>query len=278
MYLSRITIGKCSSNPRERPQPDVAEEYLAALLHNGQVLGDYLLAPCEGTLVAYTHVARPNALAKRWHSQWGLASLRQVVKAFGQLPQCEIIEDNVPTRFTSWKKSSSFYIFTHAFDDASPLCCGDSGVPVPLYLLPISDLTREHLYFWAIRYRDHDRVWFDSGVLEVPAYKQMADPRSELSVIGRELCQEVETATGKRTFYYLHRYWGRSVGEQTRLCPLCGRRWHTSLNRPQNSPFWRFAFRCVRCRLVSHCADSYDDEQHAAIGEYRRPSKSRPQK
>jgi predicted nucleic acid-binding Zn ribbon protein len=271
MYLSRITFGSCGS---DASKTEIAEDYLAALLHSGQILGDYLLAPCKGALVAYTHVARPNALAKRWHSQWGLTSLREVVEAFGQVPTCEIVQDNVPARFTSWREASSFYLFTSALDEASPLCYGDSGVPIPLYLLPISDQTRECLYFWTGHYRDYDNVWLASDALEIPAYKQMADPRSELSVIGRELCQEVEAGTGKRTFYYLHRYWGRSVGEQKRLCPLCGRRWHTSLNRPKDSPFWKFAFRCIRCRLVSHCADSYDDERHAAIGEYRRPSRS----
>jgi predicted nucleic acid-binding Zn ribbon protein len=271
MFLSQIIFGNCDDSQTEATRSNIAEEYLAALLHNGQILGDYLLAPCKGKLVAYTRVARPKALARRSHSQWGLSSLQKVVERFGQIPQCEIIQDNVPARFASWTKSSSLYLFTHAFDHTSPVCCGDSGAPIPLYLLPISDQTREDLYFWAMHYREHDNVWLTSGVLEVPAYKQTADPRSELSSVGRGLCREIEAATGKKTFYYLHRYWGRKVGERDRVCPICGRRWRTSRKEPETTPFWQFPFRCVRCRLVSHCADSYDNERYAAIGEYKKP-------
>ena len=271
MYLAKITFGDCRDSQIDGTKSNIAEDYLAALLHNGQIYGDYLFAPCNGTLVAYTHIARLSVLAKRYHSQWGLSSLQEVVEQFGQLPQCEIIQDNVPSRFSSWRKSSFLYLFTHAFDDASPVCCGDSGSPIPLYLLPISDQTREDLYFWAGHYKDHDNIWLASGALEIPAYKQTADPRSELSAAGRELCQAIEAATGTRTFYYLQRYWGRKASEQNRLCPMCGRRWRTSEKESEHHSFWNFSFRCVRCRLVSHCADSYDDERHAAIGEYRQP-------
>ncbi len=277
MFLSKITFGNSGNSRDEKSRSDIAEDYLAKLLHNGQIYGDYLFAPCKGKLVAYTHIARPGALAKKHHSQWGINSLLDVVKTFGQVPQCEIIQDHVPKRFASWEKSPFLFLFTHAFDETSPVCCGNTGLPIPLYLLPISDQTRDELYFWASRFREYDNVWFSSRILEIPAYKQTADPRSELSAEGRELCQDVEKATGKRTYYYLHRYWGRNVGEQDRVCPMCGRKWRTS--NKESEPFWKFSFRCVRCRLVSHCAVSYDDERHAVIGEYpkrkaRKPSES----
>jgi predicted nucleic acid-binding Zn ribbon protein len=270
MYLTQIVFGDAGGARCVESRSDVVGDYLSTLLHNGQIYGDYYVAACGGKIVAYTHIARPGAGAKQHHSEWGLASLQKVVEAFGEVPQWNVLQDNVPKRFPSWKQSSSFYLFTHAFDDASPVCCGDSGRPVPLYLLPIADLTREHLYFWAWHYKELDNVWLGSGALEIPAYKEMADPRSELSGAGRELCQEIEAATGKRTFYYLQRYWGRKAGEEDRLCPMCGRPWRTKLKESEKPPFWEFSFRCVRCRLVSHIACSYDDERHAAIGEYPR--------
>ena len=273
MYLSKIVFGDSGDDQCEKSRAEVAEDYLSTLLKNGQIYGNYLFAACDRKIVAYAQVARPAAFAKRYHSEWGLSSLEKVVEAFGQVPQWNVLQDNVPRHFPSWKKSSSFYLFTHAFDNTSPVCCGDSGRPVPLYLLPISDLTRDHLYFWASHYKDHDNIWLGSGALEVSAYKETADPRSELSATGRELCRNIEAATGKRTFYYLQRYWGRNVGEEDRLCPMCGRRWRTSVNESDKTPFWKFSFRCVRCCLVSHLACSYDDERHAAIGEYRRHSR-----
>ena len=274
MYLVKVDFGACSKGYSRPSVSDIAGDYLSTLLHNGQICGDYSCAFCDGRFVAYTHVVRPGASAEQHHSQWGLSSLQKVIEAFGQAPQWHIIEDDVPKRFPSWERSSSLYLFTHAFDDTSPVCCGDSGRPIPLYLLPISDETREYLYFWGRHYKDHDNIWFGSGALEIPAYKQTADPRSELSTTGRELCRDIEEATGKRTFYYLQRYWGRKVGEEKRLCPMCGRRWRTALKESEKTPFWKFSFCCVRCRLVSHCAVSYDDERHAAIGEFPRQSRS----
>ena len=204
----------------------------------------------------------------RHHSQWGRERLKRVIEEFACVPRWTILEDNVPKRLPSWRRSSSLYLFTHAFRDASPVCCGDSGAAIPLYLLPISQQAREDAYFWSNHYRDHDNVWLGSGTLEVLAYRETADPKSELSSEGRESCREIEAATGKPTFYYLQRYWGRTVGEEKRLCPLCGRKWRTSTKETDKTPFWEFTFRCMQCRLVSHVACSYDNERHAAIGEY----------
>lgn len=269
MFLARITFGPRGISASENDgRSDAAECYLASLLKNGQIYGEYLFAWSNGMLVAYTHVARPDSLAERYHSDWAQSAFTSVVDVFGRTPKCEIIDDNVPKRFPSWKRSTSFFLFTHAFDDTSPLCCGDNGRPIPLYLLPITQQTREHLYFWARSYNYHDNVWLGSAALEIPAYKQLADPTSDLSVTGRDLCAEVELATKTPTYYFMHRYWGRNVGEAVRPCPLCGGKWHSSDNQTDRQPFHRFHFRCEPCRLVSHCADLYDDERHARIGEF----------
>lgn len=272
MFLARIIFGSAVGKPQQRNAlADVAESYLASLLKNGQIYGEYLFAWSAGNLIAYTHVARPDSLDERHHSEWARSARDSVVEAFGRAPKCNVLDDDVPRRFRSWKRSASLYLFTHAFDDASPVCCGDTGTPIPLYLLPIDQQTREHVYFWARAYNHHDNIWLESRALEIAAYRQLADPTSELSVTGRELCAEVERATGKPTFYFMHRYWGRKVGEATRPCPLCGGTWHSDANFPGGQPFHQFHFRCNRCRLVSRRADSYDDERHARIGEFRTP-------
>jgi predicted nucleic acid-binding Zn ribbon protein len=95
---------------------------------------------------------------------------------------------------------------------------------------------------------------------EVPAYKQLADPKSDLSVTGRELCARIEKATEKPTFYYLMRYWCRNDGEATRTCPLCGGEWRLSdQEKEDKTPFHRFHFRCNGCRLVFRIADSNEE-------------------
>ena len=271
MFLAQITFGSGAGKSRERGTlKDTAESYLASLLKSGQIYGDYLFAWSNGNLVAYTHVARPDSVAKRHHSAWAMSEFNSVVEAFGHPPKWNVIDDDVPKRFPNWNRSSSFYLFTHAFDDTSPVCCGDSGLPIPLYLLPLDQEVREHLYFWARAYNYHDNIWLGSGALEIPAYRQLADPTSDLSANGRDLCAEVERATGRPTFYFMQRYWGRNVGETSRPCPLCGGQWHTADRSTENRPFHQFHFRCKQCRLVSHCANTYDDERHARIGEFKK--------
>ena len=240
-----------------------------SLRKNGQIYGDYLFAWSNDNLVAYTCLARPNSLAERHHSAWGKSDLNRVMEAFGQPPTCDMIEDDVPQRFRSWERSTSFYLFTHAFDDTSPVCCGDTGSPIPPYLLPINQQTCEDLYYWARSYKYHDNIWMNSGALEIPAYKQLADPTSELSLSGRDLCAKIERAANIPTFYFVMRYWGRSNGEAARPCPICGGAWHVSDDPTGRRGFHRFPFRCQRCRLVAHSATSNDDERHAHIGEFK---------
>ncbi|QQS42114.1 MAG: DUF2310 family Zn-ribbon-containing protein [Acidobacteriota bacterium] len=271
MFLARLTFGSDCGKPRERDAlEDAAEWYLGALIRNGQIYGEYLFSWHDAMLVVYAHLARPDSLAARHNSEWARKSLDSVVEGFGHPPKCEIIEDDVPKRFPAWKRSDSFYLFTHAFDDKSPICSGDTGRPMPLYLLPLPELTRESIHFWSRSYNYHDYIWLDSAALEMPAYKQLADPTSNLSMRGRELCAEVERATNIPTYYYLKRYWGRNKGEAVRLCPGCGGEWHLSDGVVDERPFWDFHFRCERCRLVSHRADSYEDERHARIGEFKK--------
>lgn len=271
MFLTKITFGSDKGKKRQREAlSDNAETYLIALKRNGQIYGEYVFAWSKGNLVAYFYLARPNAFEKKHHSEWGISSLNSVIESFGQSPKWEIIDDSLPKRFRSWQCSKSLYLFTHAFDYTSPVCCGDTGLPIPPYLIPISDRIREDLYSWRGNYRDHDKVWLACGTLEIPAYKELADPKSELSLNGRELCTEIERATGKPTFYYLMRYWGRRDGESTRSCPSCGGQWQASDDEGKKRPFYKFHFRCERCRLVSRIADSYDDERHARIGEFKR--------
>ena len=135
-------------------------------------------------------------------------------------------------------------------------------------MLPVAFEHKEQLYFWQRSYYHHDNIWLGSGALEIGAYRQLADPASELAEHGRDLCREIETATGVPTFYYLMRYWGRLKGEEQRLCPGCGTAWRTERSREWPGRFWQFDFNCDRCRLVSHLGVSTDGGRHTRIGEF----------
>ena len=267
MITAQITFGGCGSGDKLLEEKNLVEEYLGTLIKNGQLYGEYVLTCQRNTLIAFVYFADSEALLEQSHSELGKKQLGLIVKHFEIQPKSTILEEVASA--SDWQSAESFYLFTHLFDSTSPVCHGKTGKPIPTYKLPVSDSIQEGLYFWAESYRHHDAIWLESGVLEIPAYKQLADPHSGLARQGRELCTKIEQATGKATFYYLHRYWGRKgQAEENRLCPVCGCRWHVGDIANENG-FWVFPFRCYPCRLVSHKADSFEDERHARIGEYR---------
>jgi len=267
MVLAKVTFGGRGTHKKQDLE-NAMEIYLARLLHAGQLCGEYFFAWTNGVLNAYVHLpdAKPPALGH--HSKWGKESLRLLRSLFGKSPYWVLLEgDSFPLPRT-WKKAPFLYLFTNAFDSAPPVCRGDNGAPVPTYQLPLPFRQKEVLYFWQGSYASHDEMWLGSGALELAAYRQLADPRSELSESGRQLCREIEKATGMPTFYYLERYWRRAKGEDERPCPGCGGVWRTGQPVSDEAPFWHFHFRCDRCRLVSHPGVSTEAGPRCRIGEW----------
>lgn len=270
MILANVIFGRCHKQTKEQLD-DIAECYLASLFRTGQICGEYFLTWTKGRLNAHLLLAGPGAFELRYHSDHGKKRLDEVVQAFGNKPTWKILDDDARKRPPSWKGAPFLYLFTHALDRESPVCRGDGRAPVPVFFLPISFELKDRLYFWQKSYYYHDNIWFKSGALEIAAYRQLADPNSELAQEGRELCRELEAATGVPTFYYLMRYWGRLKGEDERPCPGCGTPWKTTRTAKTTWRFCEFDFRCDPCRLVSHVGVAKGGGRHARhtrIGEF----------
>lgn len=272
MILHKVTFGSFP-NEKKAEAIDLADEYLVALLHNGQISGEFSFGTSRGVLAAYIHLSGIAGHSLKNHSKYGREYYYKIAEFFGKPPTWQNLDDDVPKRDTTWKNAPFLYLFTDMFESESPLRRGDNGQPIPLYLLPGKHEDREGIYFWQNSYRNHDSIWIGSGELEIPAYKQLAEPASELSQIGLDICQAVEKATNIPTYYFLIRYWGRRISEAKRRCPGCGRAWRTENLFKNPHRFWHFDFQCKHCRLVSHTSDADDDERHAFIGEYKKMSK-----
>ncbi|HMJ64710.1 MAG TPA: DUF2310 family Zn-ribbon-containing protein [Candidatus Binatia bacterium] len=227
---------------------DIAESYIASLFQYGQLCGEYFLTWIKGQLICHALIAGLGADKTRYQSDWNKADLKKVIKAFGRTPIWKIRDDEVPQRNTSWK-APTLYLFTHAFDWKPPLCRGDTGQPIPTFLLPLDPQRKNDLIGWQDEYALHDRLWLNSGSLEIAAYKELIEPNSQLSSEGREICGEIEKATGVPTYYFLIRYYAPAQGTDDRPCPGCGEPWH--IPQPQDAPFHNWPFRCEQCRLVS---------------------------
>jgi len=244
--------------------------YLGGLQKNWQIEGAFALGWVDGSVRATVNLALPDALSPEFNSEYAKKDLEQLTE-LTLPPRWIVLEDSDREDRRRWEGELSLYLFTHMFDDFSPVCAGSDGRPIPPYLLPLNARQKEAMYFWARSYHCHDELQIGCGALEIPAYKELAVPGSVVAEEGRELCREIEAATSIPTYYYLMRYWGRREGEETRVCPSCGGTWRNENADTGTRGIDWFDFRCDACRLVSHIASSYDDERHARIGEYRTP-------
>ena len=235
---------------------DVAETYLAALAHAGQLCGDTIRTWIDSEFVVTALMAGLGAEKKANHSSWGLKHLKAVKEKFGREPVWTIHDDEIPKRNITWKGAGELVLFTHAFDDDSPVCRTDIAEQVPVFLLPVSEEVKEDLGRWQDLFVLHDRMWLASGALEMPAYRELALPNSELSEYGRDLCKAVEKATKVPTFYFLMRYYSHPTEEFARRCPGCGGKWRTQAPEENRHRDWHF--RCKPCRLVSNAGVEVD--------------------
>lgn len=274
MVLARISFEprKISRSQRQELEWQV-DTYLSSLELNGQIVGqEWRTAWHQDVFTVYAELPRPDSLDPQYHSDW----VRKFFEAFEAKlagpPEWSILDDEIPRRFPSLKSASFLYL--DAVDEWVPLHRGNDGGDIPLYLVPVDQCTRQNLSRWSTHANDCEALWMHSGALEMPAYRQLADPTSEHGQEGREFCQKIEEATGIPTYYYLKRFWGRKRGEGDRPCPLCGQPWRIAAKKTKNPRFWHFDFMCVPCRLVSHLASVDDDERHAKIGEYRVKAKA----
>ncbi len=274
MCIAQLTIVPASSSRKARADvDDAARWYLGLLYKHGQMYGEPLLGWVRNRLQITLELAGPDAHLKRSHSKWGLEELAKLRAVCKTAPRWKRIACTAVRRrpVLDWRKETALYLLTGCIEDASPVRAGSTGRHIPPYLLPLSDRELECLCGWASYYRAHDDIWIGSADLEIPAYKQLADPHSELSKDGRTVRQSIERATGLPTYYYLNRYFGRQDKrrEDNRRCPGCGRRWRRKRKAAEFHGLGGFDFRCDHCRLISDAASDVSDERHAPIGECR---------
>lgn len=247
----------------------LVEDYIVFLERNGQVVGDETNSAWQdGIYTIYAKVPRPDSLERKYNSEWVQKSLRTLEDCIDSPVEWSILDDKIPQRFPSLASSTFLYLHSGIWVNSDvPVHRGNDGKDIPLYLLPVYQEIRQEICGWSSHSLWYEYLWFHSEALEIASYRQLSDPESQHSKSGRELCQQIESATNIPVYYYLKRDWGRKKGEENRPCPICGKQWR--LKQKKNNKFWKFHFMCVSCRIVSHIANNSDDERHARIGEYR---------
>lgn len=265
--ILQANFGSCPTDKDRQGFQDTAEWLLSALYRNFQ-LGEYMIGWQNGQLIATCESNWPDSVGEQYLSEWGREQLANLRREFESVPTWKFWDIEDAEKVGDWRSTGSLILSTSYLNKPqSPLLCGDSGYRIPPYKLPLSDLFRDgDLCSWQFAYRSVDAIWFHSSKLEIPAYRELADPISDLAEQGRRCCRVIEDATGIPTFYYLFRYYGRSTGELDRLCPICGNGWGDSLAQEDHD--FRLPLRCWNCRLVSDAGSTDDELELARIGEF----------
>jgi len=137
------------------------------------------------------------------------------------------------------------------------LRCGDCFGAVPLYRIPSCCFVahgelHDALMSWKSDYQACDTLQMHCSTGERFGLRGMGQFDSSLSKRGRELCGVVSEAMNAPTYYYLHRYYGKSARqERARKCPSCDGDWLL-----EEKLHDKFDFKCDNCKLLSNVAFS----------------------
>lgn len=228
---------------------------LAGWQQNGQIYRDNsVLVATDGNLVEAVTLPERDALDDAHASEHIRRDLAELAAIGIPHPELIIVGEDIEdySRACSCLEQTAYILATDFTAIYSPLHCGSCYLPVPLYRLPPVDGSGFYsLLRWQADYRACDTLQIGCETLERAALHEMGQVDSSLSKRGRAICDRITESTGVPTFYYLHRWYGRSLKqERARKCPSCGGEW--LLDEPWHR---HFAFRCDRCRLVSNISD-----------------------
>ncbi len=245
-------------------QPEIVEHLdnlLRALRDTGQVVNEDSPFVQKGTTLRVSILCpEAGALDTLTYSVFTINWLKKLEDAL--LTPIRFIPTGKDPRFEPYieREKPSFYVLRHS--GYSPLVNGDTGDCIPLYKIPqtwqyvsvmdgapLGDREGYHdVWSWHQNYERIYGLWFNGGVGERFALRQMQDPGSELSKQGRAVCRSIEEVSGIPAYYFLFNYRRRNQQRESNWkCPLSGKDWLLPLAKRGDF----IAFRCEESRLVS---------------------------
>jgi hypothetical protein len=120
------------------------EGYVYALRKFGHLWGDIVISWTSIQCTVFAYLAHPNALDPHYMLQSVQQECQNIQTAFGTLPSWKMLDEPVEYKIPVIAQEQFLYLFTHAFDESSPLNLGSTGEPVPLIFLPVTEREHEH--------------------------------------------------------------------------------------------------------------------------------------
>ncbi len=252
MYKQKLSILINSDCDREKLY-DEFETFLGNLCKTGQIQAGYetpYINNAKNEIITYQTSLEKTSLSDQYYDDYTKERLKNIEEWCNSKLIIETIGTSIPRTkdVCTCKKPTSYTLFTHAFNDTSPLDCGDCNKVIPIYRLQqLRYDDKMKIYKWEMNYKACDNLQLGCTVGEKWATKQMSDPKSQLSKEGLEICKIIKNATGQPTYYYLFNY--RHIPhkkDKGRKCPSCNGEW---LLKNQLHEF--YDFKCDKCHLLS---------------------------
>ena len=253
MHIAEVYLEVAEQKDEDR---ELIDNLTSAWRSHGQVLGDEF--PVVFTENAYRLVVmlpRPDALEAHHDSQYVAYAKKRLIEANFQAPKVVVLgEDPFSAEPCACSQPSWFILYTNYVSLESSLRCGDCFGPLPLYIIPLQESPEGELHdkimAWQSDYQSCDRLQMNCSTGEKFGLREMSQHNSSLSQRGREICRRIMEVTGVPTYYYLHRYRGRSLkSERNRKCPSCAGGWLLEQQLHE-----KFDFKCDQCCLLSNIA------------------------
>jgi predicted nucleic acid-binding Zn ribbon protein len=233
-------------------QFDGIGSYIAALVRNGNLLKEWLIATEEHGWTVYAAAPARDAFKKASQNEFVQQRLGKLKEAKVGRPRIRFLS-TMPDTASACRcpAPGAYFLFTTFLHTEPPLRCMDCNGVVPLYRLP-TPKTGEYssLLTWEADYKACDTLQIYSTVGVRFGERQMSDLTSSLSKSGLAVCNEIAARTARPVYYYLFRATAHSSSaEQRRKCPSCGGAW-----RVQEPIYGKFDFKCDKCHLLSNIA------------------------
>ena len=251
MIVTKLSF-ECFDNTTLSLVEPAINDLLDALRDNGQILGrEFPIVLGDGVFTARVVCPEKNSLLPRFNSVQVNAKLQQLAEAYLLSPKYKILgrdinsEQSAENVTPSWQVLYTTYVHT-----CSPLRCGDTLMPIPLYHLPPTyNGSHKAIIKWQTEWQACDEIQMAGSLnAEFAALDEIQQVDSRLFQKGLALRKRIEEQTSVPTYYYQYRVGGESLeSESARRCPLCQADWQ--LETPLHD---LFHFKCDNCRLVSN--------------------------
>jgi predicted nucleic acid-binding Zn ribbon protein len=221
---------------------DTIEYYLNALYRNGQIVSDYDFIRNEKNYIACIALPKDDSLSKKNNNIYVNQFIEEIETAFDL--DIELIGESMDQGDSCECQKSSWYFLCAEGSFESPIYCGDCGLSIPLYKIPLMDDEKEHgtILGWQSANQAMNELWI-AGLHDRFTYRQISSPDSQLAKEGRKICNEIERKTGVPTYYFLHYdSWLKKPAPEA--CPECGGDWRIEDDE-------EMGFKCDDCRLVA---------------------------